>query len=210
MLNVAAKASGASTPSGFGRGLTWAFLCASVAMTLLCALLMVEIRSLRAEIASVRAGRIAQLEPTLGATAENIRAETVTGDDYTVAFGPDAPSSTVLLVYSPLCPLCEKNMDSWRRLTAALSKLPAQRVLLLDISGQLTESGFHALLMPPSVLGLTRIDARLTVTYQLGRVTPQTIVVDRAGSIRGVWSGLLTDSEHEAILNVAAGGIHPS
>jgi peroxiredoxin len=103
----------------------------------------------------------------------------------------------VLLVYSPMCPYCERNWPAWQRAISSFAE-KGTRFVSIDVSGTATS----AFLRSKGVSSLTafhRID-NATIKKLKITATPETILIDRNGSVKDVWLGVL-DSDDSAQLS---------
>jgi hypothetical protein len=150
-------------------------------------------RSLSDELRETRIQR--GLEARAGTTVPALHGLSLTGAPVELAH-PDR--ATLLMVFSPSCGFCERNWPHWQ---AILKQLNRERIrpALVDLSSTASASflsGYHV----DRELFIKRVDPAAYAQYSF-RVTPQTILINRNGTVAHVWTGLLTDQEQKEILS---------
>lgn len=153
------------------------------------------------------------LEASAGAQVPDLRGVDPEGKPVEVLYGKDS-RKVLVLVFSPTCPFCDQNWPGWQRVISSLDR-SAVRPVAVDVTSA-TTAGFvlqHQLAGMPVLL---KVDPRATLDYRF-QLTPQTILVDPAGKVEKVWTGVLNDSslaelQQRVGVNKAAreaGGNHP-
>lgn len=131
-----------------------------------------------------------QLEAAHGAQMPDLRGFDPAGKPVELLYGKD-PRKVLLLVYSPTCPFCDQNWPKWQAMLASLDH-SAVRAVAVDV----TSSSDEVFIQRHQLAGIPvfeKVDPQATVNYRF-QLTPQTILVDPAGKIEKVWSGVLNDS----------------
>jgi hypothetical protein len=106
-----------------------------------------------------------------------------------VTYGQDG--ALVVFAFSPACAFSDRNWAMWERLLP--SGRGGQRAVFIDVS-KTVGSAYLASHATGNAVVVAKPDARTVVSYNLS-MTPQTIVVDVTGTIRGVWSGVLNEGD---------------
>ena len=130
------------------------------------------------------------LEAAAGTQVPDLRGFDPDGKPLEVLYGKD-PRKVLVLVFSPTCPFCEQNWPKWEQVISSLDR-SAVRPVLVDVTST-TTAGFvsqHQLSSLPVIL---KADPRAMVNYHF-QLTPQTMLVDPAGKVEKVWTGVMTDS----------------
>lgn len=112
------------------------------------------------------------------------------GEDIVVRSGPTAPERTLVLVFSPLCSWCARNMENWETIVRAAESRNFRLVAVsTHRSGVADYVRKHPFLQRTQVIA--EIDARDQLTYKL-QSTPQTLVLGGDGRIEKAWIGALS------------------
>ncbi|HEX3586142.1 MAG TPA: redoxin domain-containing protein [Candidatus Angelobacter sp.] len=130
------------------------------------------------------------MEAAAGAQMPDLRGVDLEGKPVEVLYGKDS-RKVLVLVFSPTCPFCDQNWPKWQQVISSLDR-SAVRPVLVDVTST-TTAGFvsqHQLASLPVIL---KADPRATLDYRF-QLTPQTILVDSAGKVEKVWTGVLKDS----------------
>ena len=108
--------------------------------------------------------------------------------------------STVLMLYSPTCPYCEKNWPSW---SSVISHLQDRNVTLatVDLTASATPE-FIAAKKTGRALAIKKLDPADFVALDLN-LTPQTILIGGDSKVQKVWTGVLKPSDLETLLKLA-------
>jgi peroxiredoxin len=152
-------------------------------------------RSLKAQLSSPSPN----LEATVGASVPDLKGYDVSGKPLTVAYGQDA-RKVLLLVFSPTCGFCKENWPKWEAMLAALDQA-AVRPVGVDVTATSTPA-FLSDHRFTSIPVLVQVDPAARLSYRL-QLTPQTILIDHAGKIEKVWSGVLSDDASAEIMRLA-------
>jgi peroxiredoxin len=131
-----------------------------------------------------------ELEATVGAQVPNLRGMDLEGNPAEVLYGKDS-RKVLVLVFSPTCPFCDQNWSRWQQVISSLDR-SSVRPVAVDVTST-TTAGFVAQHQLASLPVFLKVDPRVTVDYHL-QLTPQTILVDPAGRVEKVWTGVLNDS----------------
>ena len=143
--------------------------------------LQLRARALRARVVYLEQTR----GPRQGETMPDLAGTDLDGHPLTISFASsDRPS--LLLVYSPQCPYCEKNLAQWHSL---LSDRLTSSVFLLDVSGHMTRQDAGKMNLPV-LSGLIRLSNSSRLESNLS-VTPTTVVISRDGLVKYAALGVL-------------------
>jgi thiol-disulfide isomerase/thioredoxin len=153
------------------------------------------------------------LEASAGAQMPDLRGVDPAGKPVEVLYGKD-PRKVLVMVFSPVCPFCDENWPKWQAMISSLDR-SAVRPVAVDVTSTASADFLsqHKLASLPVFL---KVDPRDVVDYRL-QLTPQTILVDQAGKVERVWTGVLNDSALAEIKQRVgenktaggAGGNHP-
>ncbi len=97
---------------------------------------------------------------------------------------------TLLLVFSPSCPYCKRNLPSWQQILTHISGVD---VVYLDLSGSIT-STYLANSGLPQTFPLVTLAPEERLLYNL-RVTPTTVLLNPSGGVQGKWVGVMSSTE---------------
>jgi thiol-disulfide isomerase/thioredoxin len=115
----------------------------------------------------------------------------LTGKPLEVSYGKD-PRKVLVLVFSPTCPFCDENWPKWQQVISSLDR-SAIRPVAVDVTS--TASATFISQHPIAELPVFfKVDPRVTMNYRF-QLTPQTILLDGAGKVEKVWSGVLKDPD---------------
>lgn len=155
------------------------FLLLVVGLCIANGLLIKQNRDLKATIARSQPQflKLGQQVPPLAAT-------NLSGQRQVVNYA--TRTKTVLLVFSPQCPACERAAPYWREIGAASARNQYQ---IFGISlGDGPKSNSFLTSNGLKVDALVDLDAETREAYKLF-VTPLTIVVDNNGKVERIWPG---------------------
>lgn len=130
------------------------------------------------------------LEAAAGAQMPDLRGFDPDGKPVEVLYGND-PRKVLVLVFSPTCAFCDQNWPKWEQVISALD-----RSVVRPVGVDVSSSAQAPFLSQHQLTGLpvfVKVDPRAMVNYRF-QLTPQTILVDRAGKVEKVWTGVLNDS----------------
>jgi len=100
-------------------------------------------------------------------------------------------AETVLMVFSPDCPACRYNMESWKRLVTDRSGDERRFYYVSTASAERTRSYVEPFeLQAPVLLGSPEELSGLRI-----RLIPSTIAIGPGGSVRGSWIGQVPADE---------------
>lgn len=147
------------------------------------------------------------LEAAPGAQVPDLRGFDLSGRPLELLYGKD-PRKVLVFVFSPTCAFCEDNWSNWQQIITALNH-EVVRPVAVDVT-----STVNPLFLAKHQLGdvpvLVHVDPRATLSYRF-HLTPQTILVDHAGKVEKVWTGVLSDSavtELKQLLNQKMAASH--
>jgi len=146
-----------------------------------------------------------QLETRPGTMLPKIRGTGLDGNQLTISYGED-PRKTLLLVFSPKCGACVKNMPNWQSLVRKVDS-NSYRVIAASLVG----FGVNEYLKPYDLGDLpviAEVDPADRVSYNLA-LTPQMILIDSDGRAEMAWTGVLNDEKKadvERTLNIRLDG----
>lgn len=122
-----------------------------------------------------------------GDTVPPLRGIGMAGEDLAVRYGDGEAERTLLLVFSPLCSWCTRNMASWEAIARAVEGEGVRIVAVSTTRAEVAEyAAQHPLLQRVPVIA--EVDARDQRAYGL-QGTPQTLVVGGDGVVEKVWLG---------------------
>jgi peroxiredoxin len=166
----------------------WNFAISGCCLLLLAA--NIELMHQNSELKS----RLSQAPPTLeaasGSQMPDLHGFDLKGKPIQVDYGKD-PRKVLLLVFSPTCPYCDENWPKWQQVISSINR-SAIRPVAVDVTSTASTTfvSQHQLEELPVFL---KVDPHAMVSYRL-QLTPQTILVDTAGKVEKVWTGVLNDS----------------
>lgn len=108
---------------------------------------------------------------------------------------------TILLVFSPHCGVCNDNWSKWDSLLDA-SMLQRVRVAAVDLTSSATEEYFRQRAMDRFNAVFKETDPQRIMALKM-RLVPQTILIDRRGTVLGTWLGELNDQRLREIRELA-------
>jgi AhpC/TSA family len=130
------------------------------------------------------------MEAAAGARVPDLRGFGPDGKPVEVLYGKD-PRKVLVLVFSPTCPFCDENWPKWEQVISSLD-----RSVVRAVGVDVTSTAQAPFLLQHQLAGLpvfVKVDPEATVNYRF-QLTPQTILVDHAGKVEKVWTGVLNDS----------------
>ncbi|HEY2363073.1 MAG TPA: redoxin domain-containing protein [Candidatus Angelobacter sp.] len=130
------------------------------------------------------------LEVTAGSQMPDLRGFDPDGKAVEVDYGKD-PRKVLVLVFSPTCPFCDQNWPKWEQVISS-----ADRSVVRPVGVDVTSTAKAPFLSQHQLTGLPvleRVDPRVMMNYHF-QLTPQTILLDPAGKVEKVWTGVMTDS----------------
>ncbi len=165
----------------------------SVAISACCVVLLAANIALIHQNNQLKA-QLSQPPPTLeipaGTQMPDLRGFDPDGKPVEVDYGKD-PRKVLVLVFSPTCPFCEQNWPKWEQVISSLDR-SAVRPVGVDV----TSTSQAPFLSQHQLTGLPvfeKIDPKVMMNYHF-QLTPQTILLDPAGKVEKVWTGVMTDS----------------
>jgi peroxiredoxin len=130
------------------------------------------------------------LEAAAGSQMPDLRGFDPDGKPVEVEYGKD-PRKVLVLVFSPTCPFCDQNWPKWEQVISSVD-----RSMVRPVGVDVTSTATAPFLSQHQLTGLPvflKVEPKVTVNYHF-QLTPQTILVDRAGKVEKVWTGVMTDS----------------
>jgi len=140
------------------------------------------------------------MEAAAGTQMPDLRGVDLAGKPVEVLYGKDS-RKVLVLVFSPTCPFCDQNWPKWQQVISSLDR-SAVRPVLVDVTST-TTAGFVSQHQLASLPVIVKADPKATVDYRM-HLTPQTILVDSAGKVEKVWTGVLNDSSLAEIKQLAS------
>jgi peroxiredoxin len=159
------------------------------ALLVLNASLIIQNRSLRASVAT----RSNVLHP--GDSVPSLSGTDLDGKDFTLSYSND-PRKVVLLVFSPRCGFCTRNMPNWKALLQSLDRKSYRIVAVSIISEGVKEYVSQQKLTDIPIIA--EVDPKSRVSYEMNE-TPQTILIDSDGKVEKLWIGLFSPDERSEI-----------
>src|ERR1044072_7164161 len=155
--------------------------------------LIVQNRTLKAAAGSGGGSRAIVLPP--GKSVPALSGLDSEGRQLVFDYGSD-PRKTLLLVFSPRCAYCTKNMPNWNALTLGLDgkqfRVVAVSTMSEGVKEYVEKHGFK------NVPVITTPDPKDKVAYEMN-ITPQTVLIGADGTVEKVWTGLIQGAEREDI-----------
>ena len=129
------------------------------------------------------------LQAATGSQMQDLHGFDLTGKPIEVDYGKD-PRKVLVLVFSPTCPFCAENWPKWQQVISSLDR-SAIRPVAVDVTSSASTAFIaqHKLEEMPVFL---KVDPSATVNYRF-QLTPQTILVNSAGKVEKVWTGVLNE-----------------
>ena len=155
------------------------------ALLVLNASLIIQNRSLRASVGT----RSNILHP--GNIVPSLSGTDLDGKDFTLSYSND-PRKVVLLVFSPRCGFCTRNMPNWKALLQSLDRKSYRIVGVSIISDGVKEYVSQQKLTDIPIIA--EVDPKSRVSYEMNE-TPQTILIDSDGKVEKLWIVLLSPDE---------------
>jgi peroxiredoxin len=172
----------------FGALMKWTYALLACCLLLLGInlALLYQNRALKAQLSAPPSG----LEAEPGAPVPDLKGYDISGNPLTISYAQDS-RKVLVFVFSPTCSFCVENWPKWWDVMPALNR-QAVRPVAVDVTASSTQAFLaeHRLTDMPVML---QVDPVSRVRYRL-QITPQTILVDTAGRIEKVWSGVLDDA----------------
>jgi peroxiredoxin len=169
------------------------FVLLGAALVALNVGLVVQNRTLKAAAAGGGGSRAIVLPP--GKSVPALAGLDSEGRQLVFDYGSD-PRKTLLLVFSPRCPYCTKNMPNWNALTLGLDEKEFRVVAVSTVPDGVKEyAEKHGLNNIPVI---TTPDPKDKVAYEMN-VTPQTVLIGPDGTVEKVWTGLIQGAERDDI-----------
>lgn len=185
--------SGSPTVYQVSRRKMLLFVLLAAALVALNVGLVVQNRTLKAAAGNGGGGRAIVLPP--GKSVPALSGLDSEGRQLMFDYGSD-PRKTLLLVFSPRCPYCTKNMPNWNALTLGLDekefRVVAVSIVPEGVKEYAEKNGLN------HVPVITTPDPKDKVAYEMN-VTPQTILIGPDGTVEKVWTGLIQGAEREDI-----------
>jgi hypothetical protein len=129
------------------------------------------------------------LEAVAGAQMPDLKGFDPEGKPVELLYGKD-PRKVLVLVFSPTCAFCEQNWPKWEQVITSLDRSTV-RPVGVDVTSTANDSFVSQHLAGVPVF--LKVDPQATVNYRF-QLTPQTILLDSAGKVEKVWTGVLNDS----------------
>jgi peroxiredoxin len=130
------------------------------------------------------------LEVTTGTQMPDLKGFDPEGKPVEVDYGKD-PRKVLVLVFSPTCPFCEQNWPKWDQVISSLD-----RSVVRPVGVDVTSTSQAPFLSQHQLTGLPvfeKVEPHVMLNYRF-QLTPQTILLDPAGKVEKVWTGVMTDS----------------
>jgi len=124
-----------------------------------------------------------------GELVHSFAANTLSGERRMVNYA--ASAKTVLLLFRPGCPACERTLPYWKEIKAVCDRNGYQ-IFGISLDSSNNASDF----LKANGLNLevfAGVDAQFKITYKLN-LTPLTIVIANDGKVERIWPGALTEN----------------
>jgi hypothetical protein len=176
------------------KPLAYSFAAIALALLVLNVILIDQNRILKRMLASPAPS----LLPPVGVPMPPLEGLGISGSRVSVPYR-DLNEQTLVLVFSPICPICAQNWPKWLALSDAVN-LAHARTAYVNIVGRAPEDYLQQRGAPADFF-IVQIDPKSEIAYNL-RYSPETIMIDRSGKIVRVWVGLLNDQDMADIKNL--------
>lgn len=130
------------------------------------------------------------LEAVAAAQMPDLKGFDPEGRPVEVRYGQDS-RKVLVLVFSPTCPFCQQNWPTWEKIITSLDHT-AVRPVGVDVSSTANDS-FVSQHQMAGLPVFVKLDPRARVSYRF-QLTPQTILLDPAGKVEKVWTGVLNET----------------
>jgi peroxiredoxin len=171
---------------------------AAVLLVLLVATLLVLNASLIFQNRTLRAAAETRTRSTVlrpGNIVPALSGTDIDGKHFTLDYRND-PRKAVMLVFSPRCGFCNKNMPNWKAITQSLDRNSYRIVAVSIISEGVKEYVSQQKLTDVPVIA--EVDPKSRVSYEMN-VTPQTLLIGSDGKVEKVWTGVLRPDEQSEV-----------
>jgi len=142
------------------------------------------------------------LELATGTQMPDLRGFDADGKPVEVLYGKD-PRKVLVLVFSPTCPFCEQNWPKWEQVISALDH-SAVRPVGVDVTST-SKAPFLSQHQLTELPVFEKVEPHVMLNYHF-QLTPQTILLDPAGKVEKVWTGVMTDSAVADLKQRTGGG----
>ena len=156
-------------------------ILSTVALLSVDLMLIRELRSVTARTSRSVALRVGAVVPPLAGVAND-------GKPITVDYRGEK-RKTLVLVFSPTCPICTQNWPRWERLASIID---SGQYRLVYVNGSMSSSLTPDYLRAHHVengLVIAKVDPQTAVDYELN-LTPVVELIDRGGKVLNVWLGM--------------------
>jgi thiol-disulfide isomerase/thioredoxin len=183
-----------------GAGFQRVLVVASLGLAVLVGALAWQNRTLKRQLAEVRAP-VASLAP--GERLGPIELLDGQGSGKPLTFAGDA-DHTLLLFFTPTCPACRNTVPVWHQLVASLDSRP--RILGIDLAPPGTPGASQELGSEAWPFPVFRVDPAHSAGLSRIPYVPATVIVDGDGVVQRVWFGELdARGQRELVESLAAG-----
>ena len=165
------------------------FVLLVTALIALNASLIIQNRSLRASAGT----RSPVLHP--GTIVPSLSGKDLDGKDFTLSYTND-PRKVVLLVFSPRCGFCNRNMPNWKAILQSLDRNSYRIVAVSILSDGVKEYVSQQKLTDVPIIA--EVDPKGRVSYEMN-VTPQTILINSDGKVEKLWIGLFSPDDRSDV-----------
>jgi peroxiredoxin len=168
---------------------TWFLYLVVIALAAEVVFLVIQNRRLQAQIVLMRNYHPPETLK-VGDKVVSVNLRSLDGTLETLSYGAGMPTR-LLYVFNTRCPTCQYTLPIWKNLAA---EMPAS-VQVLAVTSDSLEATIkyqqrHALNYPVFVAA----DMLFKRNYKIPYV-PQTMLLDSSGTVQGIWSGVLQDSQ---------------
>jgi thiol-disulfide isomerase/thioredoxin len=181
-----------------------------LAFWLLLALVLVALVAWRMYSKPDGSGRDGSAHPAVGRKVEWLRLDPLTGEPPPLALEDLQGKVTLINFWGPWCPPCRREFPHLLELTHSFEKQPDLRFVFVSCSGVegVEDNGQAEIENTQQFLDEQKADVDtyydaygktrrfLTETAMLGSFSyPMTVVLDKSGTIRGLWQGYVPGDE---------------
>jgi peroxiredoxin len=134
-------------------------------------------------------------EPKVGMKMSHFSGFNEKDEEVSFEWGKDN-RKTLVLVFSPTCGFCKKNMANWQAILKDIDRTKFRPLLVSGITTNVME--FIEYYKIENVPILFRPEPKLVVEYAM-HITPQTIIMDSNGTVEKTWIGAFQPEQKSEI-----------
>jgi hypothetical protein len=181
---------------------------AVIALTVLCLLMVRQVRDLRARLTAAESALIQEQTRdslAVGETVGPLDLVAADGSEHTVTFRAERP--TLLLLTSVHCPYCDETIPLWQAMLAQTDSAAGRALDVLCIQADARTQADLKPLPPP----LTPLFTKAAGGTWLGRIpiAPGAVLIDREATVRRTWFGIPSQRDRREMADLLLGADLP-